>query len=78
MQKRKYFENLDGLRFLAALAVMGDHITRSFYFSDTWLKKVFIIVLSTDGLVKCGDPLQSGADAVGNSARAKIVFTCRI
>ncbi len=49
MNKRVYFENLDALRFLAALAVMGEHITRNFYFPDDSLKKIFIVAISLDG-----------------------------
>ncbi len=48
-KERIYFENLDALRFLAALAVMGEHITRIFYFPDDPLKKYFIITISLDG-----------------------------
>ncbi len=48
-KERIYFENLDALRFLAALAVMGEHITRSFYFPADPLKKYFIIAISLDG-----------------------------
>lgn len=48
-KERVCFENLDALRFLAAMAVMGEHITRSFYFPDDPLKKYFIIAISLDG-----------------------------
>ena len=47
--ERVHFENLDALRFLAAFAVMGEHITRSFYFPDTPWQNAFIILLSMDG-----------------------------
>ena len=47
--KKMYFKNLDALRFMAAFAVMGEHITRSFYFPDTPWKNAFIILLSMDG-----------------------------
>ena len=47
--KKIYFKNLDALRFMAAFAVMGEHITRSFYFPDTPWKNAFIILLSMDG-----------------------------
>ncbi len=49
LQERVYFENLDALRFLAALAVMGEHISRSFYFPDTVVKKYFLVAISLDG-----------------------------
>lgn len=49
MNKRVYFENLDALRFIAALAVMGEHITRNFYFPEDSLKKIFIVAISLDG-----------------------------
>ncbi|MFN8890382.1 MAG: acyltransferase family protein, partial [Cyclobacteriaceae bacterium] len=48
-KERVYFENLDALRLLAALAVMGEHITRNFYFPDDSIKKYFIIAISLDG-----------------------------
>ncbi|MBI3220648.1 MAG: acyltransferase [Bacteroidetes bacterium] len=48
-KERVYFENLDALRVLAALAVMGEHITRNFYFPDDPIKKCFIIAISLDG-----------------------------
>lgn len=48
-EERVYFENLDAWRFLAALAVMGEHITRSFYLPDDVFKKYFIIAISLDG-----------------------------
>lgn len=49
MGAKTYFENLDALRFIAAFAVLNEHITRAFYFPDTALKKMFIIAISMDG-----------------------------
>jgi peptidoglycan/LPS O-acetylase OafA/YrhL len=49
VNKGVYFENLDALRFIAALTVMGEHITRSFYFPEDLLKRLFIVAISLDG-----------------------------